>query len=395
MNKYNCCILVIAILFLIVIICIDQFEHTFSIVTSFIIGFIIGLIIRYISERFGFIVDGGGETDGTLTKEEANNLEYPYTKLFTSDGEIVFAFNKIKESKLDIVEAFYQSYDTFLEKCDKKFKGLSQIIRVDDDRSGYDFLSDVFNQHIRIKCKRYDQEHSPLEYWTENKTKVINKCLQNFGSITYKNLSETLRDMIGECATFRASLLSGFIKYFNAKSILDFSAGWGDRLIAAIANDVEYTGVDPNTELFPGYQKIIDSFAKDKSKYKLINSPFEDVELGDIHVDLVFTSPPYFNLEIYSTDQTQSVMTNPSLDSWYNNFLIVALRKSWKVLNPGGHMVINISDVPKRSQYVLRMRNDVDNFADSKYLGLLPYSRFINNSPIAPRHVWVWQKLTK
>jgi len=42
-----------------------------------------------------------------------------------------------------------------------------------------------------------------------------------------------------ECTQFKPSLVVAVIQYFRATRVLDFSAGWGDRLTGAIAAGVE------------------------------------------------------------------------------------------------------------------------------------------------------------
>ena len=46
-------------------------------------------------------------------------------------------------------------------------------------------------------------------------------------------------------------------KKYKATRVLDFTAGWGARLIAAMALDIDYIGIDSNKSLKPGYDKLI------------------------------------------------------------------------------------------------------------------------------------------
>ena len=59
----------------------------------------------------------------------------------------------------------------------------------------------------------------------------------------------------------------------------------------------------------------------------------------------MFTSPPYFDRERYSDEDTQSWKRYPSEDSWLNGFLFRALQNAWDHLDEGGRIAINISDV--------------------------------------------------
>ena len=55
------------------------------------------------------------------------------------------------------------------------------------------------------------------------------------------------------------------IEHFNSKKILDMSSGWGDRLVGAMACNIDcYHGFDPNSCLHPGYKKMIEFFKDQK-----------------------------------------------------------------------------------------------------------------------------------
>jgi len=67
-------------------------------------------------------------------------------------------------------------------------------------------------------------------------------------------------------------------------------------------------------------------------------------------VDLVFTSPPYFDRERYSSRDSQSwVFHGKDFDSWIEGFLRPIIRTSRDVLNRG-HLVLNVADIKKRGK---------------------------------------------
>jgi hypothetical protein len=72
--------------------------------------------------------------------------------------------------------------------------------------------------------------------------------------------------------------------------------------------------------------------------------PFESGPLADEeHFDLVLTSPPFFDLEIYVSDKAddrQSYKDHPTLDRWLHGFLFFSMKKAWAHLVDGGHMVL-------------------------------------------------------
>ena len=63
----------------------------------------------------------------------------------------------------------------------------------------------------------------------------------------------------GMCNNFQVSIIMNIFNRFKPKRILDSSAGWGDRLIAACSVNKKYTGVDPSICMKNNYKDIIQS----------------------------------------------------------------------------------------------------------------------------------------
>lgn len=210
--------------------------------------------------------------------------------------------------------------------------------------------------------------------------------------------------LLGSIASqFRPSAAKAIYQHFKAENVLDFSAGWGDRLngFMACEHTKLYVGCDPNDRLHEGYQKQIKLFNTGKD-ITIHNSPAEDVDFGEDNFELVFTSPPYFDIERYTQEGNQSWKRYRKLDDWLNNFLFTVLDKAWKALKSGGHMVINISDV--YSHHTINkmcdpMCNYMKNKQDCKFLGGLGLrltKRPRSNSSkdgIYGEPIWVFKKL--
>lgn len=195
-------------------------------------------------------------------------------------------------------------------------------------------LTDYFQEQHRIMAKRSDQNQTPLEYWENNQSSTRKQIQRN----------------VKECTTFCPTIMSSLIKTFRPKYILDFSAGWGDRLIGAMCHDQKikgYIGIDPNNSLHTGYRNMIRSYLPKHShaKYTMIHGCAEDTIANiDQTFDLICTSPPYFNLEIYCDDSTQSIQKYPKFEDWYQKFLLHSIVLSISKLEKGGILAININD---------------------------------------------------
>ena len=178
-------------------------------------------------------------------------------------------------------------------------------------------------------------------------TPISENAVQVYFDGVYQNKDSF--SISGETLTFGVAPPTGVAVEAITHTVLDISAGWGDRLISAIACDVaNYVACDPNTTLASGHREIIERFVTDRrERFKIIYEPFETATLpSGIEYDLVFTSPPFFDLEIYSDETTQSVATYNSANNWLVNFLFKSLEKAWGVLKVGGTMAIHITDTP-------------------------------------------------
>jgi hypothetical protein len=246
------------------------------------------------------------------------------------------------------------------------------IITKKEDYEKIDKLIDYFNEQPRMNSCRRNKLYSPIDVWKKNQEILepwIENQRHNKKQITIIGLREQIWKMGLECNAFKSSLAISIYSIFNAKRILDFSSGWGDRLLAAIAYKAErYLGYDPNPYLQKGYQEMISLFSEEtetetepenyNKKYEIIMEPFETSQINE-KFDLICTSPPYYDFERYiPLDQiesiTQSIVNYPKFNDWMINFLFTSLNKCWNYLIPNGNMVIHLSDV-YRTNYVEAM----------------------------------------
>jgi len=148
-------------------------------------------------------------------------------------------------------------------------------------------------------------------------------------------------------SNFRPSAAAVIYDFFGGETVWDMSSGYGGRLLGAIASPSvrHYIGTDPHFQTFVGLQRMKDDFAHlTKTKVTLDNVGSEDYVLDAQTVDLCFTSPPYFDTEKYSSDQTQSFVRFPSVRLWNEGFLAKTVTNAYNALKHGGRMILNVSD---------------------------------------------------
>jgi len=151
----------------------------------------------------------------------------------------------------------------------------------------------------------------------------------NRGNHSTPYASEIIRSLsftnsLGKVTMYRPLMARNVVAHFGAKTVLDVCAGWGGRMIGAKSVDLDcihYTGIEPNTKTYAGLCAIRDELGL--SGVTLICEPAEKALLEmpkEIKFDMALTSPPYFNLEIYSDESTQSV-GQKDYQTWINTFL--------------------------------------------------------------------------
>ena len=205
----------------------------------------------------------------------------------------------------------------------------------------------------------------------------------------------TLRTMIGLrkyiCSQFKPNVAKSMYDLFKSKNVLDFSAGWGDRLCGFYASNhtERYVGVDPRKENHPiyreqaeTYKRMANGWLENKKTSEFFCEAAEDFDFSEYYdtFDMIFTSPPYFCVERYGNDDNQSWVRYKSIDSWNTQFLHKAIDNMWPTLKSGGKLCINISDVYTNHQWSSDrrwlkicdpMNEFIDEFRDSDYRGCI------------------------
>lgn len=145
----------------------------------------------------------------------------------------------------------------------------------------------------------------------------------------------------------------------NAR-VLDPCAGWGGRMMGFAATGLggEYFATDPSTKTYKGLLEL-KSFLQSAQnisevEIKIHNQPFEDIEVPQDYFDFAFTSPPYFDTEIYSDEETQAYKRYNTIEEFNNKFLLELVRKVFSTLKQSGRFLINIGGSQHRFDLVIK-----------------------------------------
>jgi hypothetical protein len=279
---------------------------------------------------------------------------------------------------------------------DSKNKGYYIIRSPWNDNLELNYLTDYFTEKCRMTCQ-FGKSPSPLEYWQTHNDDIRSELVKRGEKVNNYNVREImyarnkLRNKLIYCNNFRISVCLEVLDIFKPKRWLDISAGWGDRLISALLSPwVEtYCGVDPNPCLHSGYKNMISKLDPTGAKTcHLIKDGFETAQLpAGVKYDLVFSSPPFFNLEIYSHAVGDSLMRYNTVDKWFNGFLMPSIKKALKHLCKGGHLILYMGESHDSEKYISKMIMETDKLA--KNIG-----RFYYTDGNKLREFYCWQSFS-
>jgi hypothetical protein len=251
---------------------------------------------------------------------------------------------------------------------------------------------DKIEEMITLKSGK-ERKFLYLIRWYDKSVGIFPKILQvfrlscgqpavNFPALTAKWIYETYTNHIDQDEPF---------------TIYDSSAGWGGRILGAMASrkKTHYVGTDPNPDNFIDELEItryeyvaefynkncIDNYSdkfnaffdveKKSNTFEVFQDGSEliqhnpDFQKYKGKLDLAFTSPPYFNREQYSQDETQSFKAYGEYEDWRDNFLKPTIKTISEYIKKDRFALWNIADVKiGKDEYYHLEQDSIDAFKE-------------------------------
>ena len=323
---------------------------------------------------------------------------FPLTEIsFNEMRESFYNLQKFDTSticipKEQVEKEVYEKYNDYKYPYSKYGLGLI------NGASTFNKVSNYFHQDLRLECGSYGFR-APKEVWENGTAKDIWKCLGPIwrginkvfptkvkeldgtetekllgGSLTAKCIIEAFRLQTYIATQFKPVVAKAIYDITNAKTVLDTSCGWGDRLAGFFASDAEeYYGCDPNPNTYQRYNEQASRYNKLLSKPKKVTiwrCGAEDLPYHKLpEIDCAFTSPPYFATEEYNRggehEEDQSWHKFNEYDNWRDKFYLPVAEKTMKSLSNGGWMLVNIMDPKIRGTRYYSSDELVDKFKGS------------------------------
>lgn len=232
----------------------------------------------------------------------------------------------------------------------------SSSILIEDKLKTKNYIGNKLTKHFfeNFYEVQFGKNKSMLEAFNDDDT--LKKVINNRLGISYKetfNISGAMmrQGLRNSNAAKSASMfLPTIAKYIydtyaeQEGIVYDYSSGFGQRLIGAMAskNKLKYIGVEPWTKSFNNLNKLYRFVFKHESCniYNVGSENFYQEDLKE-KICLAFSSPPYFNTEIYCQEETQC-----NLKSYedYLNYWEKTCNNIFKMLKLNGNFIINISE---------------------------------------------------
>lgn len=224
-------------------------------------------------------------------------------------------------------------------------------------------LINHFFEECMFNCRNTRMRLTPMEAlqdeWSVSELfRLIGRNKKLYAGTDVQNLKKCLslgyvgaRRVANFCPKNARMIYRRYFDNLDGLNILDTSCGFGSRMLAALLNGANYYGFDPNKELF-GKLKECESWLRNHNEVS--DSQVCDVHcLGsEVHVpeldgkmDLSFTSPPYFNLEVYSDDGFSSSKNLGDYEAWVKEFVVPTVVNTYRYLKVGGYAMINIKNM--------------------------------------------------
>lgn len=311
--------------------------------------------------------------ENPCTKEEFNNpnlISDDYQHVFIDDVEMtaenIWNYPGDRNDLVEkLVEYFYnEGFKPYIDVDDKYIKKQLKTLKDKDSSEAYDHLSnalknssplclDICRHFCRNSFYKVSVNGTPSIEDVYKDKDLLRKVLKN--RMGWYTSTETIKkrgkNIIGlhpylfdishkmivqgchssmtsaNVSNFRP-LIAKFLyeRYCNGKNILDLSAGWGARFLAAWSLDKNYFGIDPMTASeISDIQKFIESDDELKNESsslsKLICSGSEVLSAyKDIpEVDYVIVCPPYFKLEEYKCNDNSTDLYS-EYDAWLEHY---------------------------------------------------------------------------
>lgn len=270
-----------------------------------------------------------------LDDKEQVELRQDIIKYFRVNG-----FPHFKYSLQEQVEEL-DRLDRYMEKSQLEEDGI-----IKQTMHGMGLCWSYHPHHWDIRCGK---SKTPMEVFLDDNLldKAIKKRMKTGTHINEAMMRKTFKVSGGAqtVSNFRPTVARWIYDKYGGEHVYDPCAGFGGRMIGAITSPrvKYYEGCEPSTLTKKGLDEMAFKLCCDTSI--IIRQKCAEDHIPENSPDLIFTSPPYFDTEKYSNEDTQSYLKYPTYEEWRLGFLVPLVSNSVYALKQEGYFIINIANV--------------------------------------------------
>jgi len=231
---------------------------------------------------------------------------------------------------------------------------------------------DKRKQQAVAKTKHEKMDYGDKADWGKSKEGPSKNELEKVFGMS----SQNVRGKSGGLSTFPPGLARFIVDYYSEKgeTILDPCAGHNSRMQVTYEMGRNYIGYDVSKE-FMKFNREVESIITGKSDQALMFTPKETITLreqtseklveNDSSIDMIYTSPPYWDIEYYGEEPEQL-----GFGRTYTEFMSgiqKILDECHRVLKPERYCIFNINDFRKNGVYYPYHADIIDLMLTAKF----------------------------
>lgn len=334
-------------------------------------------------QRDLLVIDGVKMTAQNIWK----NKDYYIQKVFEYYRNKGFPYPQMSEN--EIKEEIQKLKNKNSEEC------LTEKGEIKNSSSLCSDITRYINNNCYWKCSG---DKTPSIYDAFMSDEILMKVLRNrmgyskenhdfeANGITYKAGTYYLFDMsdkqlfqgfrssrIGFSTSIFKPIVAKYLieRYCEGKNVLDPSIGWSARYIAAYTLNKNYFGIDPNL-VAENTKKLAKMLNDIVSQFITSGSENEEAYKNFPEIDYVLVCPPYFDLEIYSNEENQSIQKYSKYEDWLKDYWGKTVQNCYNKMKQNAKFTLVMINKYKNYNLLTDMTNIMSDIG-LKYLETIPY----------------------
>ena len=171
--------------------------------------------------------------------------------------------------------------------------------------------------------------------------------------------------------------------------IYDYCAGFGGRMLGALSSNNNYTyiAVEPNSDTYYNLLQLgqyIENVTNRKNSF-FIQKIGSETFVPKEKIDFAFSCPPFFDLEKYSNQPTQSIIKYPDYNDWLEFYVRPTIKNCYNSLKDEGIYGVDLMNYSRHSKKIYLIEDwlkiaEQEGFYLRKICKIITRARKVNDS---------------